>query len=155
LIQYLLLSQILYGFFGVIPYVFGALRGFTPEQVGLCYISLVVGFCLSGLVIFFPQQWYYNKLAREDGPASISAEARVHQGIWGAWFIPIGLFIFAWTAPFIKVPFIAPLIGVSTFSLGTGIIFTSFIPYLALYGGVDAALVLASSTLTRGGEYDS
>lgn len=106
----------------------------------------------AGLIIFFPQQWYYEKLAREGGPSNIKPEDRFHQALWAAWLIPIGLFIFAWTAPFKHVHWIFPCIGMTLFSIGTGCVFTSFIPYIALYGGPEAPLVLAAATFSRSGK---
>lgn len=90
-------------------------------------------------------------IAKHNGISNVEPEARVQQALWAALLAPIGLFIFAWTAPF-DVHWVAPLIGVTVFCVGTGVIFTSFIPYLAVYAGPEAPLAMAISTVTRSGE---
>lgn len=91
--------------------MFNGIRGFSAESTGLVFISLVVGFLTAGWIYFFPQQWYYDKLAKAGGPANIKPEDRFQHTLVTAWLVPIGLFIFAWTAPFTGVHWIAPVIG--------------------------------------------
>jgi DHA1 family multidrug resistance protein-like MFS transporter len=145
-----LLYGILYGFFSVFPYVFGQIRHWSQESVGLIFISLLVGFFGALVVIAGPQQRYETKLRAslpEGGP--LPPEAKLRQMLWAAFLPPIGLFIFGWTAPFPHVHWIAPSIGMALFALGMMVIFTSLIPYLVAYAGMEAPLALAAGTCTR------
>lgn len=145
-----LLYGILYGFFEVFPYVFGDIRHWSEESVGLIFISLLVGFFGALFVIAVPQQRYEFKIrARLEKGQTFPPEAKLQQMLWAAALPPIGLFIFAWTAPFPHVHWIGPAIGMAVFALGMMVIFTSLIPYLVLYAGPEAPLVLAAGTCTR------
>lgn len=145
-----LLYGILYGFFEVFPYVFGEIRHWSEESVGLIFISLLVGFFGAVFVIAVPQQ-RYETIVRgnlQDG-VTFPPEAKLHQMLWASLLPPIGLFIFAWTAPFPHVHWIGASVGMAVFALGMMVIFTSLIPYLVLYAGPEAPLVLAAGTCAR------
>jgi hypothetical protein len=133
------------------------------------FISLLIGFLGATLVAVFMQQPYEDReRAKLPKGTPLSPEARFQQALWAAIFAPIGLFLFAWTAPFPRVHWIVPCIGMALFafsgcgaewriacptdalSSGMMTIFTSLIPYLAAYAGpVDAPLALAAGTTSR------
>lgn len=145
-----LLYGILYGFFEVFPYTFVGIRRWSEESTGLIFISLLVGFFCSFYVMGVLQLKHERK-ARGKLPDGVPLppEEKLHQMLWAAFLPPVGLFIFAWTAPFRDVHWIAPAIGMAVFALGMMVIFTSLIPYLVAYSGREAALALAASTFTR------
>lgn len=145
-----LLYGILYAFFIVIPYTFSGLRHWTNESTGLIFISLLVGFFGALIVIGFFQQRYEARVrASLAEGVPMPPEAKLQQALWAGLLPPIGLFIFAWTAPFASVHWIGASVGMAVFGLGMMVIFTSFIPYLVGYAGPEAPLVLAASTFAR------
>jgi DHA1 family multidrug resistance protein-like MFS transporter len=135
-----LLYGVLYAFFEV----------FSEESTGLVFISLLVGFFFAVPVIGVWQQRYEARLrASLPQGAPFPPEAKLQQTLWAGALPPIGLFIFAWTAPFPHVHWIAPCFGMFAFAWGMMIVFTSLIPYLVAYAGRDAPLALAAGTCTR------
>lgn len=84
---------------------------------GLNYISLGVGFFLGTQICAPINDRIYRRLkARNDGVGR--PEFRVPLMIPGAILVPIGLFIYGWTARS-DVHWIAPNIGAAIFSAGT------------------------------------
>lgn len=145
-----LLYAVLYLTFVVIPLAFEGKRHFSQESNGLIFISLIVGFLLSAAVFFILQTRYIARLTKTLRPGDQPMpEARLHQALWASFLPPLGLFIFAWTAPFPHVHWIGPCIGLAFFTAGTYIIFVSLIPYLVVFAGPQAPLVLAAATSTR------
>lgn len=145
-----LLYGVLYAFFPVFPLVFTGIRKFSEESTGLSFLALVIGFTTAFLLLFVLQEPYIARLAASSTPkGKFMPEARLRQALWGCTLPPIGLFIFAWTAPFPHVHWIAPMIGMTLYALGMMIMFTALIPYLVDYGGPEAALVMAASSFTR------
>jgi DHA1 family multidrug resistance protein-like MFS transporter len=75
-------------------------------------------------------------------------EHRLVPAILGSFLIPIGLFIFAWTAR-ASIHWIVPLIGVVIFVVGTFFILQSIFVYLPLSYPKYAASLFAGNDLTR------
>lgn len=98
-------------------------------------------------MIVVVQGRFYRKLEEQGKP--IVAEARFQQALWGAFLPPFGLFLFAWTAPYVHVHWIVPAIGMLFFSAGMVIIFTSLLPYVSIYAGREAPMAMAATTFTR------
>lgn len=115
------------------PYTFGKQRGWTMTQVSLTYISLLVGFFISTIVpLCTTQQRYIFRIVTNLPPgAKMRPEARLSDMLWCCFVAPAGLFIFAWTAPFPQVHWIAPMIGMVMFAFAVNVAFTDFLPYLA------------------------
>lgn len=145
-----LLYGLLYAFFELFPYTFEGIRHWSEESTGLIFISLLIGFFGSFFVMGVLQLRYETKeRAKLPSGSQLPPEAKLQQMLWAAFLPPMGLFIFAWTAPFRDVHWIAPAIGMALFALGMMVIFTSLIPYLVAYSGKEAPLALAASTFTR------
>lgn len=142
-----LLYGVLYATFEAVPFVFLGLRHWSTQSTGLFFLSLFIGFLFGGALIVILQGRYYKSLQEAGKP--ILPEARFRQALWGSLLPPIGLFIFAWTAPFTHVHWIAPAIGMFLFSAGMLIIFTSLLPYVSLYAGQEAPMAMAATTFTR------
>jgi MFS family permease len=145
-----LLYTVLYLTFVVVPLSFQGKRGFGQESNGLIFISLLVGFLLAAFIFAILQQRYtLNQIRLLKPGEQLSPESKLKQAIWASILPPIGLFIFAWTAPFPHIHWIVPCLGLMILTLGMFILFTSFIPYLVAFGGNSAPLLLAASTSTR------
>ncbi|KAF7307797.1 MFS transporter [Mycena kentingensis (nom. inval.)] len=145
------LYGILYGFFEAFTVVYLQIRGMSEESHGLTYISLGLGFLASSLTLAtFGQKLYLKAAARDIARGiPIQPEARLSLGYYGAILCPISLFIFAWTAPFPHVHWIAPCIGEFLFSASILFIFTGFIPFLIDCYQMTAASALAAGMASR------
>ncbi|KAJ6630179.1 major facilitator superfamily domain-containing protein, partial [Mycena sp. CBHHK59/15] len=89
----------------------------------------------------------YNRHAQLDAAKGLPTqpEARLGLAFYGAIGTPIALFLFAWTAPFTSVHWIAPCIAEFLFGCSMMLIFTGFIPYL-----IDCYTMTAASALAAG-----
>ncbi|KAK8090873.1 MFS general substrate transporter [Apiospora phragmitis] len=121
----------LYGLMYIVLVSFPALFSGPPSQGGygeslgiggLNYISLGLGFFLGAQVCAPLQDRIYAALKRRDARRGGSGvgrpEYRVPMMVPGAILIPVGLFIYGWTAEY-KTHWIGPNIGACLFSIGT------------------------------------
>jgi hypothetical protein len=116
-----ILLGILYLFFGAFPLVFVGNHGFTTSQTGLSFLGIFVGL-ISGAAT--DPLWHrnYERLIRqrEERTGEIGGsepEYRLPPTIAGAFIVPIGLFLFAWTT-YSSVHWIVPIIGSGIFAMG-------------------------------------
>jgi DHA1 family multidrug resistance protein-like MFS transporter len=75
-------------------------------------------------------------------------EHRLVPAIFGSFLIPVGLFIFGWTAR-ASIHWVVPLVGVVIFVVGTFLILQSIFVYLPLSYPKYAASLFAGNDLTR------
>ncbi|KAJ7186901.1 major facilitator superfamily domain-containing protein [Mycena filopes] len=146
-----ILYGILYGFFETFSVVFVEIRGFKTTSYGLTYIALGLGFAVGSILLGTLGQSLYEKSANADVANGIPTrpEARLNLAYSGAIILPISLFLFAWTAPFPSVHWIAPCIGQFLFACSTLLVFTGFIPYLIDVYQMTAASALAAGMASR------
>ncbi|KAJ7021438.1 major facilitator superfamily domain-containing protein [Mycena alexandri] len=145
------LYGILYGFFEMFTVVFLEIRGFQTTSYGLTWIALGLGFAVAGLLMATVGQTMYKRSADADAARGVPTrpEARLGLSYLGSILIPISLFMFAWTAPFPSIHWIAPCIAEFLFACGTQLIFTTFIPYLIDVYQTTAASALAAGMASR------
>ena len=148
-----LLYAIIYDFFVIVPITFSTIRRFEPEQVGLVYIALILGFTLAATNYLTAQQYFNARKRREMGTIMIPPEHGLLHAIYGCLLAPVGLFLFAWTAPFENVHWIVPIIGIVLLCAGSMSAFTSLIPYLVGYGGPSAPSTATSAAVGTPAEY--
>jgi DHA1 family multidrug resistance protein-like MFS transporter len=137
---------IYYTFFEVFPMIFPSSYGFNPGEVGLAFLSCQVGAGLGLLIYFAYLHWYMIPDNLKNGLRQ--QEHRLVPAILGSSLIPIGLFIFGWTAR-ASIHWIVPLIGVVIFVLGTFLVLQSIFVYLPLSYPKYAASLFAGNDLTR------
>lgn len=114
---------------------------------GLNYISLGVGFFLGAQVCAPLQDRVYAGLkARNGGPGR--PEYRVPMMVPGAVLVPVGLFIYGWTAEY-KTHWIGPNIGAALFAAGTIIGFQCVQTYLVDTYTRYAASAVGAATVLR------
>ncbi|KAJ6569429.1 major facilitator superfamily domain-containing protein [Mycena capillaripes] len=141
------LYGILYGFFEAFTVVFLEIRGFKTTSYGLTYIALGLGFLFAYFLLITTGQQLYVKSAKAAAAKGVPTppEARLALAYFGAILCPISLFIFAWTAPFKSVHWIAEFL----FSASVMLIFTGFVPYLIDCYQMTAASALAAGLASR------
>jgi multidrug resistance protein len=112
------LYGLLYMFFVAYPIIYQNGKGYSPGITGLMFIPLAIGVVASAFCAPIVNKHYLKMCARHGGKPP--AELRLVPMMFSCWFIPIGLFIFAWTS-YPHVHWIGPAIG--GFPVGFGFIF--------------------------------
>lgn len=140
------LYGLLYMFFVAYPIVYQKGKGCSAGTTGLMFIPLAVGVLLSAACSPFVNRHYLNLVKKYNGKPP--AEARLIPMMVSCWFIPIGLFIFAWTS-YPRLSWVGPALG--GFPVGFGFIFlyNSANNYLVDSYQHQAASALAAKTCLR------
>ena len=135
----------LYLLFTTITEVFEQSYRFSSGSVGLTYLGIGVG-SLFGVVIFGIASDKILKYMSAKG--EMKPEYRLPPMIPGSFLIPIGLFLYGWTAEK-HVQFIAPIIGTSLVGFGLLATFMPIQTYLVDAFTIYAASALAANTILR------
>ncbi|KAK5070618.1 Synaptic vesicle transporter SVOP [Lithohypha guttulata] len=141
------LYGLLYMFFVAYPVVYQAGKGWGRGSTGLMFIPLAIGVILSAFCAPFVNKHYLRLCARAPN-GKPPAEARLIPMMYSCWFIPVGLFIFAWTS-YPSLSYWGPMMG--GFPVGFGFIFlyNSANNYLVDTYQHQAASALAAKTCIR------
>ncbi|KAH6665542.1 major facilitator superfamily domain-containing protein [Halenospora varia] len=138
----------LYLLYTTITFVFEAQYHFAHRLTGLTFLGLGVGMLLGAGVFGAVSDRTLKAKAKKSEGGEMKPEYRLPVMIYGAILIPIGLFIYGWTAEK-KVMWIAPIIG--TAFVGAGMMAT-FIPtqaYLVDAFPLYSASAVAANTVLR------
>jgi multidrug resistance protein len=156
-----LYTALTYGYlylqFTTMTEVFQKQYGFSTSLVGLSFLGLGVGSFI-GIFIYSSTSDKYisrkaaeaDKLAEETGAEKkgMKPEYRLPLLPVGAVFIPVGLFIYGWSAQY-KVHWIVPIIGTAFGGVGNILVFFCIQTYLVDAFTIYAASALASNTVIR------
>lgn len=93
-------------------------KGWSAGSTGLMFIPLAIGVIMSAACSPFINKHYLSLYAKYGGKPP--AEARLIPMMFSCWFIPIGLFIFAWTS-YPQIHWFGPAVG--GWPVGFGFIF--------------------------------
>ncbi|MCJ1317415.1 hypothetical protein MMC15_002739 [Xylographa vitiligo] len=135
----------LYLLFTTMTEVFQSTYHFSQGSVGLTYLGLGIGMFL-GLVVFGAASDYILK--RQSAKGEMKPEYRLPPMIPGAFFVPVGLFIYGWTAEK-QVFWFVPIFGSSLVGLGLLATFLPIQTYLIDAFTIHAASALAANTVLR------
>jgi multidrug resistance protein len=140
------LYGLLYMFFVAYPIVYQKGKGYSASSTGLMFIPLIVGVLCSAACAPMVNKHYMKLVNKHNGKPP--AEARLYPMMMSCWFIPIGLFIFAWTS-YPDLHWAGPAFG--GFPVGFGFIFlyNSANNYLVDSYQHQAASALAAKTFIR------
>ncbi|KAK6436337.1 hypothetical protein LTR95_007468 [Oleoguttula sp. CCFEE 5521] len=139
---------ILYLLFTTFTFVFEQNYGFSKSTVGLVYIGMGIGM-LGGLgLLGATSDRIMKRLAAKHSNSVLKPEYRLPPLMYGAPFIPAGLFIYGWTAQY-NVQWAAPIFG--TLLVGVGLIaaFMAVNTYLVDAFTLYAASAMAAATVLR------
>lgn len=141
-----LIYALLYLWFESFPIVFIGIYHFSLGTQGLAFVGILIG----ALCVMFPFFWYFHRYTEpkfnENG--TIRPEERLKPAIVGAFFIPICLFWFGWSArP--NVHWIMPIIGSAFFPVGAFLLFITVLSYLGDAYPKYIASVYAGNDLVR------
>ncbi|KAI1809076.1 MFS general substrate transporter [Poronia punctata] len=147
----------LYLMFTTMTQVFQGQYGFSTSLVGLAFLGLGVG-SMIGVVIYSTTSDRYiarkaaeaDKLAEETGAEKqgMKPEYRLPLLPLGAAMIPVGLFIYGWSAQY-RIHWIVPIIGTGFCGIGNILVFFCIQTYLVDAFTVYAASAIASNTIIR------
>lgn len=141
-----LVYSIMYLWFEAFPIVFLEVKGFTLIEMGTAYISIMIGIII-GASFYVP--WIHHKFTKKllDGK-DVVPEVFIPLAIVGSVLMPIGVFIFGWTAA-PDLHWIGPLIGAVIFAAGGLVIFQTLFNYLSMSFWRYIASVFAGNDLFR------
>ncbi|KAL8768282.1 MAG: hypothetical protein Q9209_005421 [Squamulea sp. 1 TL-2023] len=135
----------LYLLFTTITEVFESTYHFSSGAVGLTFLGIGIG-SLLGLFVFGAASDRIVKHKSKNG--EMKPEYRLPPMIPGAFIIPIGLFLYGWTAHY-HVHWIVPIIGTGCVGLGLLATFMPVSTYLVDAFALHAASALAANTILR------
>ncbi|KIH90238.1 Major Facilitator Superfamily protein [Sporothrix brasiliensis 5110] len=137
----------LYLMFTSVTEVFQSTYGFGTNTVGLVYLGLGVG-SMAGMVFFSAMSdRYTRRMAAKEGQG-MKPEYRLQMLPLAAVLLPIGFFIYGWTAEYHK-HWIAPILGMVVIGFANLVIFMSLQLYLVDAFTIYAASALAANTVVR------
>ena len=140
------LYGLLYMFFVAYPIVYQEGKGYSASKTGLMFIPLAVGVLLSAACAPFVNKHYMSLVEKHNGKPP--AEARLIPMMFSCWFIPIGLFIFAWTS-YPTVSWAGPAMGGLSVGFGFIFLYNAANNYLVDSYQHLAASALAAKTFVR------
>ncbi len=133
-------------FLSVIPITFQEKRGWSEGVAGLPYISLCIGVTL-GFGLNFLQIRKY-KAIMQSRERKILPESRLYGAMFGAGFLPLGLFIYSFTQ-YGYLPWIAPTIALAPIAMGIFFIFESTYSFTSDCYGENSSSAIAGQGLMR------
>lgn len=148
----------LYLMFTSMTMVFEQYYGFRTQIVGLAFIGLGVGSLIGVAIFSSTSDRYIKKKAAEEGIATVTPgalnkgavkpEHRLPLLPVGAIVLPMGLFMYGWTAEY-HVHWIVPIIGTGLIGIGNIIIMMCIQMYLIDAFTIYAASAIAANALIR------
>jgi multidrug resistance protein len=142
-----LLLALLYLFFVSYPYVFRTVYNFDETQIGLTFIGLVVGCLAAAPTVIFNKHYIVPKCIECNTKTNhiYEPEFQLPQTFFGTLMVPIGLFIFGWSAQ-PHLHWMGPVIG------GGIILFGLIICYNGIFAfTIDAYHTFAASAMACNG----
>ena len=141
-----LVYSILYLWFEAYPIVFLETKHFTLVELGVSYLSIIVGICIAA-AIYIPvvKRIFTNKLLTNQ---PVYPEVFIPMAIVGGICMPIGVLIFGWTGA-ADIHWIGPIIGGAIFAAGAFLIFQTLFNYLSMSFWRYLASVFAGNDLFR------
>ena len=137
---------IYYTFFEAFPVVFQGMHGFNLGETGLAFLACQVGATVGLLLYFAYLKWYMVPDNKKNGFRE--QEHRLIPAIFGSWILPVGLFMFAFTAKE-DIHWIVPLIGVVIFVTGFFTVMQGLFVYLPLSYPQYAASLFSGNDVCR------
>lgn len=141
-----LVYGIYYSFFEVFPLVYIGLYHFNYGQMGLTFLSIAIGTTLA-FITYFSYLYFIlepNIKANGFGPP----EQRLVSALYASFLLPIGLFLFGWTANG-HIHYIVSVVGIGIYAFGVFVVLQCIFLYVPLTYPQYAASLFASNDFTR------
>ncbi|KAL4874574.1 major facilitator superfamily domain-containing protein [Aspergillus karnatakaensis] len=133
-------------FLSVIPITFQEKRGWSEGVAGLPYISLCIGTTIGFATNFFQIRKYKTIMASRD--RRIVPESRLYGAMFGAIWLPIGLFIYSFTQ-YGHLHWIGPAIALAPIAVGIFFIFEATYSFTSDCYGENSSSAIAGQGLVR------
>ncbi|KAK2615493.1 hypothetical protein N8I77_002243 [Diaporthe amygdali] len=133
-------------FLSVIPITFTEKRGWSEGVSGLPYISLAIGTTLAWMAHHLQMRKYDRLIANPN--VEVTPEARLYGAMYGAIWLPVGLFIYSFTQ-YAYLSWVGPAIGLAPIAFGIYFVFESTYSYTADCYGPSASSAIAGQGLMR------
>ncbi|GAA5892117.1 hypothetical protein JCM6882_005699 [Rhodosporidiobolus microsporus] len=133
---------VLYLFLVAVPLVYSRVYGFSTGESGLVYITQFIGSVLGFAYDKYCDRYYYANVAKR-GP-----EARLYSAFGAGICVPVGAFIFCFTA-YPHVHWIGSAIGIVVLYIGMFLIYLCAFSYLAEAYQKYAASALSAMSFVR------
>lgn len=141
-----LVYAILYLWFEAFPITFGGIYHFNTIETGLCYLSIVIGSFI-GWMAYIPLIHHsFTEVVLNNG--TLFPEVFIPPTIIGATTMPMGMFIFGWTASE-HIHWMGPIVGATVYSFGMFFCFQGLLNYLGMSFSRFMASAFASNDLFR------
>ncbi|OQU97895.1 hypothetical protein CLAIMM_03763 isoform 2 [Cladophialophora immunda] len=118
---------VVFSFFASATYVYELDYDFSSRQIGLSFISVVIGYGLAAVMHVIVDMTLYARAVRQAPNGRPAPEHRLYAAMIGSIFLPMGLFWYAWEAHR-GGQWAAVMASGIPFGLGAFIVFVS-IPY--------------------------
>jgi len=141
-----LIYGIFYSFFEAFPLVYNVMYGFNLGELGLTFLSVTVGVILS--ITWYWWYIYYRVEPSIRAHGLGAPERRLIPALIVTFFVPIGLFIFGWTARE-DIHWIVSCIGIVITTIGIFLIIQCIFLYLPLVYPQYAASLFAGNDFAR------
>lgn len=139
---------LIYLFFTTFTFLFTRVYHFSEGMVGLSYIGMGIGM-MSGMLFYgMTSDRLIQHLTKKYGLERPKPEFRLPLTIFGSPFIPVGLFIYGWTAQY-HVHWAVPLFGTLLVGFGFTIVLSSIANYMIDTFTIYAASAMAAITISR------
>ncbi|KAF2999212.1 hypothetical protein E8E13_000934 [Curvularia kusanoi] len=137
---------IFYSFFEAFPLVYEGVYGFNLGEMGLTFLSVTIGVIIS-------LAWYWTYIYTRVNPAIVkhglgAPERRLVPALVVTFFVPVGLFLFGWTARE-DIHWMVSCIGIVITTIGIFLIIQCIFLYLPLSYPQYAASLFAGNDFTR------
>ncbi|KAK3633522.1 hypothetical protein LTR56_015775 [Elasticomyces elasticus] len=129
-----------------IPITFSEKRGWNEGVAGLPYISLCVGTTLGWAAHHYQRRKYEDLNA--DKSRKVLPESRLYGAMFGALFLPAGLFIYSFTQ-YAYLSWVGPTIALAPIAFGIYFVFEGTYSYTADCYGTSAGSAIAGQGLMR------
>jgi DHA1 family multidrug resistance protein-like MFS transporter len=137
---------IYYSFFESFPLIYPVYYGFDLGQTGLTFVSIIITTIIGASVYSAYQHYYVEPKIDKQGYPPL--EERLIPAIPGSILMPIGLFMFAWTAR-ASIHWSVALIGVGIYGLGLYLLIQCALLYIPLVYPKYGASLLAGNDFCR------
>jgi DHA1 family multidrug resistance protein-like MFS transporter len=135
-----------YTLFDAIPRVYVFTYGFTPGELGLCFLHVFFA-CVTAGLIYCAYVYKILNPANRRGRLN-THEDRLRPALMACFLPPIGLFLFAWTSDG-NIHWIVGLIGLTLYSMGTFVILQCLSVYMPRIYPSHSASLFASNDFCR------
>jgi DHA1 family multidrug resistance protein-like MFS transporter len=139
---------VFYTFFEVFPLVFPPVYGFNLGETGLAFLSCFIGVIIA--LLGYAAYLYFYMVPDNLKNGFREQEHRLVPAVVGSFLLPVGLFIFAWTADK-DIQWSVPLTGVGIFVIGHFWTMQSLFIYIPFSYPKYAASLFAGNSIWRSG----